>query len=559
MVDRDRRDLPGLQIGELDLGRLTGAHGNQLRSHGRDEGKGREGPVARGLQTLRVHAMVERRLLGASHYVEDRDPRRPGRGEAMIVNPVDKRVGFAGPEDAEDFSWGLQRFEQEALTLAAFNHPNIVAVHRYFQANSTAYLVMEYERGDSLASILARDGPLPEDEVREFLYPLMNGLSRVHKAGFLHRDIKPENVYIRTDGTPVLLDFGSARHAVGARSQSLTSIVSGGYAPFEQYIADGHQSPASDIYALGATIYRTITGDKPPEATARITDDPFVPARAAAKKGYSPELLAAVDAALRVHERDRPQTIEEFADILEGRSAPPAMIDPAADEDATVPPYAAGHVGGQAAVHSASSGGRGFPTRLVLIAVAVIVLGAAGGGAYYIISKNAEAERLAEERRKAEARRKAEELRRRQAEEQRRKAEEERRKAEEARRRAEEETGRGGGGGSTAAFKPGINVVSFQIHNACRYPVRVIVHLKTTDEKWIFTDWIQIQPRGRSRLFLTKNRHVYYTGVSANGRRFFNASNGGHPKRRLNVRGKVHTFGHINTGPKWIRWVQRLC
>ncbi|HUT49409.1 MAG TPA: protein kinase [Alphaproteobacteria bacterium] len=463
-------------------------------------------------------------------------------------DPAVFSVHPTGPEDAEDFNWGLQRFEQEALTLAAFNHSNIVAVHRYFEANSTAYLVMEYERGDSLASILARDGPLPEDEVREFLYPLMNGLSRVHKAGFLHRDIKPENVYIRTDGTPVLLDFGSARHAVGARSQSLTSIVSGGYAPFEQYIADGHQSPASDIYALGATLYRTITGNKPPEATARITDDPFVPSRAATKKGYSPELLAAVDAALRVHERDRPQNIEEFADILEGRSAPRAMVDPAADDDVTVPPNAVGHAGAQSV---AKSGGKGFPTRLVLIAVAAIVLASAGGGAYYILQKNAEAARLAEERRKAEARRTAEELRQRQAEEQ-------RRKAEEARRRAEEEAGRRGGG-STAAFKPGINVVSFQVHNACRYPIRVIVHVKTTDEKWIFTNWIQINPKGRSRLFLTKNRHVYYTGVSLNGRRSFNASNGKNPKRRLNVRGTIHTFGHINTGPKWIRWVQRLC
>ena len=142
-----------------------------------------------------------------------------------------------------------------------------------------------------------------------------------------------------------------------------------------------------------------------------------MPARAAVKKGYSPELLAAVDAALRVHERDRPQTIEEFADILEGRSAPRAMIDPAADDDATVPPHAVGQVGGQAGAQPGpSGGGKGFPTRLVLIAVAVIVLGAAAGGAYYIISKNAEAERLAEERRKAEARRKAEELRQRQAE-----------------------------------------------------------------------------------------------------------------------------------------------
>jgi hypothetical protein len=87
----------------------------------------------------------------------------------------------------------------------------------------------------------------------------------------------------------------------------------------------------------------------------------------------------------------------------------------------------------------------------------------------------------------------------------------------------------------------------------------VIVHLKTPDQRWIFTDWIRINPGARSQRFLTKNRHVYYTGVSLNGHRFFNASNGGNRKHRFKVRGKTLTFGHINTGPKWIRWVQRFC
>jgi hypothetical protein len=507
--------------------------------------------------TYRATDLANDRLVAMKEYLPagfaTRDP------SVFSVHPT-------GPEDAEDFQWGLQRFEQEALTLAAFNHPNIVAVHRYFEANSTAYLVMEYERGDSLASILARDGALPEDEVREFLYPLMNGLSRVHKAGFLHRDIKPENVYIRTDGTPVLLDFGSARHAVGARSQSLTSIVSGGYAPFEQYVADGHQSPASDVYSLGATLYRTITEQKPPEATARINDDPFIPARAAAKKKYSPELLAAIDAALRVHERDRPQSIEEFADILEGRAAPRAMVQPGFDDDdTTMPPHAAARAQAQAGGHAGppggdQGGGKRFPTALIIIAVAVLVLGSAGGGAYYIFTKKAEAERLAEQRRQAEARRKAEEERQRRAEEARRKAEEARRRAEEEKRKAEEAArGSTGGGGSTATLKPGINVVSFQIHNACKYPVRVIIHIKTPEQKWIFTNWIRINPGARTKRFLTKNRHVYYTGVSLNRHRFFHASNAANPKRRFKVHGETLTFGHINTGPKWIRWVQRLC
>ena len=145
--------------------------------------------------------------------------------------------------DNENYQWGLERFRREAQTLVAFHHPNIVSVFRYFEANGTAYLVMAYEDGESLAAILDKRKTLPEAELRGWLMPLLSGLEHVHKAGFLHRDIKPGNIYIRRDGSPVLLDFGAARLAVGSRSQSLTSIVSAGYAPFEQYTTRGHQGP----------------------------------------------------------------------------------------------------------------------------------------------------------------------------------------------------------------------------------------------------------------------------------------------------------------------------
>ena len=243
-----------------------------------------------------------------------------------IRDAEDSSVHPAGPDDREDFEWGLQRFGQEAQTLVSFHHPNIVAVHRFFEANNTAYLVMEYERGDSLAAILDRYKTLPENEIREFLHPLLDGLSRVHKAGFMHRDIKPENIFIRTDGTPVLLDFGSARQAVGERSNSLTSIVSSGYAPFEQYISEGHQGPWTDIYALGATLYRAVIGNKPPEATARMTKDTCVPAIKAGARNYGPELLSAIDAALAVNELDRPKNVAAFRAILDGRTPGPAKL-----------------------------------------------------------------------------------------------------------------------------------------------------------------------------------------------------------------------------------------
>jgi len=225
-------------------------------------------------------------------------------------------VHASGSSDQDDFEWGLDRFRKEAQTLVSFRHANIVAVFRFFEANNTAYLVMEYARGEDLGTILLRQKTLNEAEIHALIDPLLNGLSRVHQAGVLHRDIKPNNIYIRDDGSPLLLDFGAARYAMGVRSHSLTSIVSAGYAPFEQYISNSKQGPWSDIYALGAVLYRAVTGNIPPEATARVKDDEMVPASQAARGRYSEQLLSAIDAALCVDESGRPQSISAFIKML---------------------------------------------------------------------------------------------------------------------------------------------------------------------------------------------------------------------------------------------------
>ncbi|HEY7610129.1 MAG TPA: protein kinase, partial [Alphaproteobacteria bacterium] len=255
--------------------------------------------------------------------------------------------------DNENYQWGLERFRREAQTLVAFHHPNIVSVFRYFEANGTAYLVMAYEDGESLAAILDKRKTLPEAELRSWLAPLLSGLAHVHKAGFLHRDIKPGNIYIRRDGSPVLLDFGAARLAVGGRSQSLTSIVSAGYAPFEQYTTRGNQGPWTDIYAMGGVLYRAITGQRPPDAPDRIRDDPYEPAAKAARGKYGAGLLAAVDAALIVDEETRPQSLEQWLPVFEGAPWPPPCPDVTVGETSTKPPAAAPDatlaVGGQSA------------------------------------------------------------------------------------------------------------------------------------------------------------------------------------------------------------------
>ena len=146
----------------------------------------------------------------------------------------------------------------------------MVRVRDCFEANNTAYIVMDYEDGEPLDVLLRRRGTLTEAQLNRVLLPVVDELRQVHAAGFLHRDIKPANIFVRrSDESPVLLDFGSARQALGRKSKSVTAIASAGYSPPEQYESDGHQGAWTDIYALSALCYRAITGDVPMEALRR--------------------------------------------------------------------------------------------------------------------------------------------------------------------------------------------------------------------------------------------------------------------------------------------------
>ena len=210
----------------------------------------------------------------------------------------------------DDFEWGLERFLDEARTLARFDHRNIIKVYRFFEAHGTAYIVMEYAEGETLSAFIERKGTLKEAELRAILYPILDGLEVVHGADFLHRDIKPDNIIIRgEDSSPVLLDFGSARQAMGARSRSVTSIITPGYAPIEQYSSRGDQGPWTDIYALGGVCYSALTGEVPDDATDRVRNDPLIPVADLCAGQASAGFLSAIDWALAVDEGDRPQSI----------------------------------------------------------------------------------------------------------------------------------------------------------------------------------------------------------------------------------------------------------
>lgn len=221
-------------------------------------------------------------------------------------------------EDISLYQSGLDHFLVEARTLATFRHPHIVRVARFFEAHQTAYIVLEYEKGQSLKSWWPAQKNLPEAEILTLLRPLLDGLSQVHEAGYLHRDIKPDNIYVRDgDGSLVLLDFGAARHS-SAELEELGAVVTPGYAPPEQYV-NGAQGPYTDIYALGACLYWLVSGRKPPPAPER--QQGVMMATAASFGGqagcpYGQEFLQAIDWALTLDPAARPQSMAEFARAL---------------------------------------------------------------------------------------------------------------------------------------------------------------------------------------------------------------------------------------------------
>ena len=155
-----------------------------------------------------------------------------------------------------DFAKGMKRFKEEAQTLAKFNHPSIVKILGYFEANDTAYFVMEYEEGIDLSHYLKQEKrSLCQEEILSIVMPILEGLKEVHAYNFLHRDIKPGNILLRTNKSPVLIDFGASKLAIGEASRSITSMLTEGYAPLEQYSTDiKQQGPFTDIYAIAAVM-----------------------------------------------------------------------------------------------------------------------------------------------------------------------------------------------------------------------------------------------------------------------------------------------------------------
>jgi len=286
-------------------------------------------------------------------------------------------------DDAQGFRYGLEQFQAEARTLARLDHPNIVRIHQVLAAHGTAYLVMEYYPGLTLAEHLDRQpgSRLPEATALALMQQILDGLRAVHAEGLLHRDIKPQNIYLAAtrggNARPVLIDFGAARQVAGERSRSLSVLLTPGYAPLEQYSRRGHQGPWTDVYAVAAVLYRMLTGSAPPDAHDRTQGEPLPPA---ARFGVSATVSAALDRALAMAAGERPQSVVELQRALAGAAG--ELVE--GKGPGPTPPPRPGRKTGRAAPRPPAGGSGTWPWVVVgalglagIVAVAYVAMRAA--------------------------------------------------------------------------------------------------------------------------------------------------------------------------------------
>ena len=275
---------------------------------------------------------------------------------ALASRQHDLSVSVKSNQHIETFLVGLKSFINEAQLLAQFDHPALVKVFRFWEANKTAYMVMPlYEGGTLKQALKARleKSSAPPDEawLRKLLVPLLDALATLHAADCLHRDIAPDNILLvggdkagnSGDPRPVLLDFGAARRVIGESTQALTVILKPGYAPIEQYdeIPGMKQGAWTDLYALAAVMHFAITGKAPPPSVRRLMHDPYVPL--ASQKPllvrYTEVFLRTIDRTLSARVEGRPKTAAEFRRLLQGESIATAA-ESASAAQAIVMPHA---------------------------------------------------------------------------------------------------------------------------------------------------------------------------------------------------------------------------
>ncbi|WP_375253951.1 serine/threonine protein kinase [Yoonia sp.] len=232
----------------------------------------------------------------------------------------------------------VEMFMREARSIAKLRHPNIVGVHRIFEDNETAYMVLDLINGRDLLSLIkGEEDALAPDQVKEVLVKVLDAVKLVHDNDLLHRDISPDNILLDKWGSPVLIDFGAAREEASRETRAVSAVlvVKDGYSPQEFYFSGGKQGPSSDLYALGATFYHIISGEAPPNSQTRMAEfaanhpDPCEPL-AGRFPDYDLAFLEAIDKAMNVLPKERVQTVREWLGLITQRRerAVPIRMNP---------------------------------------------------------------------------------------------------------------------------------------------------------------------------------------------------------------------------------------
>ncbi len=234
---------------------------------------------------------------------------------SLVLRQPGELVPAISAENLPVFRIGLKCFFEEGRALARISHPNVVSVINFFRANDTVYMVMAYESGRSLQDHILRrrdkgERPLVSERfIRKMFNQVMNGLREVHANKLLHLDLKPANIYLRMDGTPILLDFGAARQTLKTDMPKLYPMYTPGFAPPELYAKNGSLGPWTDIYSIGASMFACMVGAPPQPADQRKTNDKMEDHFRKLEGMYSRELIQVIRWALRIEPLERPQSV----------------------------------------------------------------------------------------------------------------------------------------------------------------------------------------------------------------------------------------------------------
>ncbi len=287
-----------------------------------------------GITYLGWDEKILRKVAIKEYFPSDFISRTPGRTQVSIYTV----------EDQTKISRGIQQFLDEAQNLAALDQvPGIAHIYDYFEDNGTGYIVMEYLEGKDLRQILKEKNKLTYQETLCIVHPILDTLERVHRRGVIHRDIAPDNIFITSNDEVKLLDFGAARHAMSLNQGNQEVILKLGYAPIEQYYSEGvGQGPWTDVYAVGALIYRMLTGVKPIESVKRAEEE-TLPLLKQMGVEISEEEENAIMFALNVKGEYRFQTAKDFLESIGGKYedgsgyVPPLPAPPPPDENPPPP------------------------------------------------------------------------------------------------------------------------------------------------------------------------------------------------------------------------------